>query len=319
MLQVSRRVVSTLTERPCYAKIPSRCLLALEGRDTSKFLQGLMTNHMPRLNTDGQILYTSFLTPQGRMITDSFLHRLGEDRYVLEVAEGMETGLQRHLKRYVLRSKVKMRVVTEEYDLWYANQALGMPDPRLPAFGYRALLPAGVDPGVVHLGGIEQVSSEDYTIRRILHGLPEGPEDIWPEVSLPLECNLDYMQGVDFQKGCYIGQELTIRTHHTGVVRKRLMPVQLFTGESPEQLTLDRTLSFPGVEAQTEIKTLAGASKRAVGKMGSHVYNIGLALIRLEHGSQFKKDRIPLIIKDQLIHVAPFLPTWWPLDPHASE
>ena len=118
------------------------------------------------------------------------------------------------------------------------------------------------------VGDFKELSSEEYTIRRILNGIPEGIEDMWPEQSLPLESNFDYMNGgkakipgeifclrnikknvyirfyinalnsnllfffltkiVDFRKGCYVGQELTIRTYHTGVVRKRILPVQLY-------------------------------------------------------------------------------------------
>jgi folate-binding protein YgfZ len=78
-----------------------------------------------------------------------------------------------------------------------------------------------------------QGTLEEYHVRRILNGVPEGIDDFIAGTSLPLECNLDYMNGVDFRKGCYVGQELTIRTYHKGITRKRIMPVQYFTPQDP--------------------------------------------------------------------------------------
>ena len=74
----------------------------------------------------------------------------------------------------------------------------------------------------------EEQTGTDYHLRRTLLGIPEGADDIQLGVSLPLESNLDYMSGVDFRKGCYLGQELTIRTYHKGVTRKRIVPVQFY-------------------------------------------------------------------------------------------
>ncbi|ORX62755.1 Aminomethyltransferase folate-binding domain-containing protein [Hesseltinella vesiculosa] len=330
-----------------YAKIPHRQLMVMEGPDTIKFLQGLVTNNMPNIAAGGDGLYTGCLTPQGRMLYDVFVYPInaGENfphpRFILDYGSSDAADLFKHLKRYLLRSKVKMRPATEEYDLYHIwskpapsssshfqvpvgglikkdNRLtdIGCLDPRVPGFGYRAVLPKDKDIKTVVPSDFTELPSSEYTIRRILHGVPEGVDDIWPEQSLPLECNLDYMNGVDFRKGCYVGQELTIRTYHTGVVRKRIVPVQIYKeGDSvPEQLQVDRssTMSFT---SQLDIKPVDGASKRSLGKTGGSVHNIGLALMRLEQVQKCVQDGVaPLRVADTNMLVRPFLPSWWPVE-----
>ncbi|KAG0170461.1 ccr4 associated factor [Apophysomyces sp. BC1034] len=319
-----------------YARIPDRRVLELEGPDTSKFLQGLITNHMPLISAGGDGFFTAFLTPQGRMLFDAFIYpvnvgvNFAHPKFVMDIPADATPSVLKHLKRYLLRSKVKVRDATDEYSLWNIWGHSSMPpatslelvkkdkrisdigshDPRLHGLGYRAVLRHDE-------GNFQELESSEYTIRRILHGIPESTGDLWPEQSLPLESNFDYMNGVDFRKGCYIGQELTIRTYHTGVVRKRIVPVQIYkTGEKvPTTQTVNREMKW-SFEPQMEIKLADGSSKRSIGKLCSGIHNVGLALMRLEHVQKCAagEDITFTVPGADGIHVRPFLPDWWTVE-----
>lgn len=177
-----------------------------------------------------------------------------------------------------------------------------------------------------------ELPSEHYTLRRVMTGIPEGSQDIFLGNSLPLESNFDYMQGVDFRKGCYLGQELTIRTYHRGVTRKRILPVQFYDLESEtvqNELVYNPMASLSLPPSQTEI--IDQGTNKSVGKVGSGIKNLGLALVRLEKvesglddadkettekGS--KTSPSPLMVrwnengKEQVLGVKPFIPHWWP-------
>ncbi|KAJ1884784.1 ccr4 associated factor, partial [Kickxella alabastrina] len=170
--------------------------------------------------------------------------------------------------------------------------------------GLRLLLPKFTAPTLP--ASFEERPASEYALRRILKGVPEGCDDFVPDVSVPLECNMDYMHGVHFSKGCYVGQELTIRTHHRGVVRKRIVPV--IFGDHPwgvdrgfdprclPQPHADIVRVAPAASADqgTEQGSAQGAEARPArarkvppGKTGSAIFNAGLALMRLEHVEQF--------------------------------
>lgn len=135
----------------------------------------------------------------------------------------------------------------------------------------------------------EEYHWEDYMIHRMLNGHAEGPVEIVSEHALPQESNLDFYGGIDFKKGCYLGQELTIRTHHTGVVRKRILPVQLYTDNEPIPEDQNRPLynplaSLPQPPHEANIAKCGGRGRsgRSTGKWLGGYGNVGLALCRLE-------------------------------------
>ncbi|KAF8933288.1 ccr4 associated factor [Dissophora ornata] len=340
----SRFLSTTASCAGSYIHLPTRGLLEIRGKDASKFLQGLITNHMPRIENGGSGFLTAFLSPKGRVMYDVFIHPTNaskddaESAFLIECDARALPELHKHIARFVLRSKVKMVGVTESFDVYSVlddrnsgdtsednatikdllanmNAAIGMRDNRADKLmGYRVIVPKGQLLSLPE--GYRQGTLEEYHVRRIINGIPEGVDDFIAGTSLPLECNLDYMNG---------GQELTIRTYHKGIIRKRVMPVQYYKpGEpEPEAIQFNKSTSHvipPQSElflTKNEESTQPAASSssarpvRASGKTGSNVGNIGLALVKLDDvagGSTFDvMDR-----EGATVRVKAFFPTWWP-------
>ena len=214
-----------------------------------------------------------------------------EPGLLIEVDADQVENLAKHLKRFKLRAKVGITVLDEgEWNVWSVwgkgnkqhldGNDVWCPDTRAPDMGYRIIRPYNAK-----LNGESEVTSEQYDLRRILMGVVEGQSEMIKESALPQESNVDYMGGIDFRKGCYVGQELTIRTHHTGVVRKRILPVLIYDGEEksrpPDQLIYapESNLVLPPRGANINRVDKKG---RSAGKWLGGVGNVGLALCRLE-------------------------------------
>ena len=230
-----------------------------------------------------------------------------------------------------------MRDVREEWRVWAAwrkdgdtsasseraEGVLATADPRLAALGDRILLPSSGDlpTKLQSYEGLEEAGLGQYVVRRYMHGVAEGQKEILRESALPMESNMDYLNGIDFRKGCYVGQELTIRTQHTGVIRKRILPVQFYDSPSPpEELAYNQEKQFD-VQQGTDIKAEGG--RRPAGKFLASVGNIGLALCRLENmtdvrvsaeGGTFKEGmEFSIAIGDgtgDKVKVKAFVPEW---------
>lgn len=276
-------------------------------------MQGIITNNVRPESTTG--FYAAFLTAQGKVLHDSFIYpTLGSNwhkqqaeggnaddpGYLVEVDADQADVLLKHLKRHKLRSKFKMRLVEEgelnvwslwkEGDRWTAHGqpqnvanedgTISLTDGRAPGMGQRLILPDATGQA---LEGVEEAPLSAYTIRRYLRGVAEGQKEMPRDDCLPMNCNIDLMGGIDFKKGCYVGQELTIRTHHTGVVRRRILPVSLFdkAGAEPEKLEYDSSISATAVEDGTDIRK-DDKRKRSTGKFLAGIGNIGLGMCRLE-------------------------------------
>jgi len=203
-----------------------------------------------------------------------------------------------HLRKHKLRSKfVLERIHRDRMGVFYAwpgersemGSRTGGADPR-PGMGSRWIEDFG-SPSK-ELEELEKqgskVADRDYKIHRMLNGIAEGQTEIVGMSALPQESNIDFFGGIDFYKGCYLGQELTIRTHHTGVVRKRILPCQIYDEDHvisedqtmPEFLE-DTKVSLPPPESNMS-KSSSKAKGRSTGKWLDGVGNIGLALCRLE-------------------------------------
>lgn len=182
-----------------------RKVFRLSGGDTREFLQNIVTNDVNRL--DGGLVWTALLTPQGKYLADFFLVPDGE-AVLLDVAAGLAPDLARRLAMYRLRADVTI----EETDIVPARgpgdaPEGAYPDPRHPALGWRAY------------DGRPDVAA-DWTAIRVAHCIPESGIELRPNETYPLEAGFERLNGVDFHKGCYVGQEVTARMKHKTELRK---------------------------------------------------------------------------------------------------
>ena len=232
-----------------------RSVVKLSGSDSANFLQGLVTNDVDKLS-DNKCMYAAMLNNKGRVMHDLIMYWQEDDNSILlECQTDSRDAFLKTLKLYKLKKKVDI-VAMEALSVWQVQILRSFtygsfenveelsekltpklfkhsiepllpksivtihPDPRLSWLGWRVISNSG--PPCPN----ELISPDDtYHTTRHFYGIPEGPDDLLPGKSLPLESNIDFMNGISFDKGCYLGQELTARSHFTGVQRKRLMPI----------------------------------------------------------------------------------------------
>jgi len=261
------------------ALLETRGVLALTGADTRPFLQGLISNDVTKV-TPTRAIWAALLTAQGKWLHDFFVTEV-DGAVLLEAERERLPDLAKRLRLYKLRSQIEIapRDDLAVAALWpdAALDALGLAhepgaaapraggvvhvDPRLAALGARAVVPR--DRLDAALAGFDRAPVADYDRLRLSLGVPDGSRDFVPEKSILLENGVDELNGVDWKKGCYVGQELTARTKYRGLIKKRLMPVGI-----------DGPLPAPG--------TLVMLGAREAGEMRSAADGIGLALLRLE-------------------------------------
>ena len=250
-INLARRGVasSSLGTAAC-AKLESRRVIRVAGGDSLKFLQGLVTNDVNTLSPQQPLLYTHLLNHKGRSLFDMFVyldHRsaTGEEEegniYLLDCREDVADTLLRLLQMYKLRSNTNIADVSGQCEVWglfpkevsegyptdefieNASKLDFLPDPRSTFLGFRRIFP-GSSTFNVDEDEFQKVDESYLDINRRYLGVLEGLE---LSNQIPLECNLDLLNGVSYTKGCYVGQELTARTHFQGLVRKRNVPVFL--------------------------------------------------------------------------------------------
>ncbi|WP_395459356.1 YgfZ/GcvT domain-containing protein [Azospirillum melinis] len=268
-----------------YAVLDHRSVVAVTGEDRKAFLQGLVSNDVLRVTPD-HAAYALFLTPQGKFLHDFNLVESGAESdaaLLLDPETDRRADLLRRLKMYKLRSKIALEDRTEQLRVVVAFgdgalEALGLPtepgaarafaggvaftDPRLPALGARLFLPAeGL--AALEAAGLAPREVVDYDRHRLSLGIPDGTLDLIPEKSIPLESRMDALNAISWDKGCYMGQELTARTKYRALIKKKLFPV---------------TVNGPAPDAGTPV-TLDG---KDVGEMRSGRDGAALALLRLE-------------------------------------
>jgi len=282
-----------------FVVLEDRGVLAICGPDRVAFLQGLISNDVTRVSNE-RAIYAALLTAQGKYLHDFML--VGRDEVIwLDGEAARLADLKRRLSLYRLRAKV---TIDDRPDLAVAavlgGASLGLPDepgaarlfdtgsafadPRLAALGTRVILPRDRIRPALRDSGAAETDFADYDRLRLSLGVPDGSRDLVLDKSILLESGFDELHGVDWQKGCYIGQELTARTKYRGLIKKRLFPVRI-DGPAPE----------PGA-----IVTQDG---HEAGEMRSSREGAGLALLRLE-----AIDKKPLVVGDTV--VTPVTPDW---------
>lgn len=270
-------------QNQAFVILEDRGVFRLSGPDTRSFLQGIVSNDVQRVSAE-RAIWAAFLTPQGKYLHDFFLAESGDGALLLDCEAERRTDLLRRMKIFKLRAKVELADTSEDWCLaalfgQKALAALGLPqepggaaafggglvfvDPRLAALGARAILPRARAEDSLQAAGFAKAERDAYDGLRIRLGLPDGSRDMEVDKAILLENGFDELGGVDWQKGCYMGQELTARTKYRALIKKRLLPVEI-DGPAPPPRT--RIL-------------LAG---KDVGELRSSVPGQGLALLRLE-------------------------------------
>ncbi len=209
-----------------FAELPSRALVAVTGPDWRAFLQGLLSNDVETLEPGG-LRFAALLTPQGRLLFDLFVIG-GEDGCRLDVAAERRQALVDRLLIYRLRAKVEITPATESIcALWGAAEAPAgwMPDPRLAELGFRGVAKSPPP-------GAALVDEDAYHSFRLGVGAPDPARDAAPDKTYPIEADMDLLNGIDFKKGCFVGQETTSRMKRRGGIRSRMLPIE-FEGPAP--------------------------------------------------------------------------------------
>ena len=210
------------------AHLPHRGVVSVAGADRVAFLNGLVSNDVARV-APGHAVWAALLTAQGKYVCDFFI-LAQDDRLLLDAPRGAVPDLLTRLKRFRLRSAVELEDVSEQFQVYAAWGGLPppvrvtAPDPRLPEAGFRCLSEQILE---------TNASPENYAAHRLGLGLPDGPPDMEPDRTLLLEAGFDELGGVAWDKGCYMGQELTARTKYRGLIKRRLIPVILSEAAPP--------------------------------------------------------------------------------------
>ena len=263
-----------MDQTPTFAPLPSRALIAVGGPDWRGFLQGLITQDVETLQP-GEARFGALLTPQGRLLYDLFVVGRDEGCWLDLLAEYRAAVLQR-LTMYRLRAKVELAADETPVSALFGTQAdpgpLWTHDPRLPALGWRGY-------GASAPAGAKLADEAAYDAHRLALGVP-GPADWGCDKTYPIEANFDLLNGIDFKKGCFVGQETTSRMKRRGQVKSRMLPIA-FDGPAPA----------PGAEV------LAGELRCGVVTSGGE--DRAIALLRLDRaqGQDLTVDARPVSVE----------------------
>jgi folate-binding protein YgfZ len=266
------------------AFLSDRGVVKVSGSDARDFLNGLLTTDVTLLRP-GLGRFGALLTPQGKIITDFLITEAPSGHgggFLIDCPRALAQALADKLGFYRLRAKVEIENLSDSLGAlaaWDGDPALkpdlAFADPRNVALGWRILVPGELAQKAADLIGAEMVDSSAYDAHRIASGVPRGGLDFIYGDAFPHETNMDRLHGIDFDKGCYVGQEVVSRMQHRGTARTRTVRIVL-DGPAPE----------PGAAI------LAG--DKPVGTMGSTAGHQGLALIRIDRAADALEAGTPL-------------------------
>jgi folate-binding protein YgfZ len=276
------------------AFLPDRGVVKVSGHDARDFLNGLLTTDVALLRP-GLGRFGALLTPQGKITTDFLITEAPPGHgggFLVDCPRALAQGLADKLGFYRLRAKVVIENLSDSLGVlavWDGDPALkpdlAFADPRNAALGWRILVPRELAKKAADLIGAEMVDSTAYDAHRVASGVPRGGVDFMYGDAFPHETNMDRLHGVDFDKGCYVGQEVVSRMQHRGTARTRTVRI-ILDGPAPE----------PGAVV------LAG--DKPVGTMGSAAGHHGLALIRIDRAADALASGTPLTSGGLAIRIA---------------
>lgn len=282
-----------------FCELTDRTLLNINGPDAISFLHGLVTCDVENLKT-GEITFGALLSPQGKILFDFFVIK-SVDGYMLDIDKSMCDDFLHKLKFYKLRADIEISKAADktkvfavfgdapENMLKIVMDGICVPDPRLDKLGLRAYINRiPVDYLVVE--------PDEYVALRNVHGMPSGGTDFIFGDAFPHEALMDQFGGVDFKKGCYIGQEVVSRMQHRGTARKRFISV-----------TSDVNMPDIGTEIVVNGKT--------VGKIASKFGKNAIALIRLDQAGAAVKNNETILAGSTAVklHLQEWVNFDWPL------
>jgi folate-binding protein YgfZ len=254
------------------ALLPDRGVVKVAGDDARRFLNGLVTNDVTKVSP-GHPRFAALLTPQGKIIADFIITEApAEDGggFFLDVPKALAGTLVEKLNFYKLRAKVICEDLSEVLGVmavWAgkgdSEYGLSYPDPRLPALGLRVMLPPHLAGDAAADLGATLGTAESYEAHRIALAVPRGGLDFIYADTFPHEADMDQLNGVDFEKGCYVGQEVVSRVEHRASARSRVVPI-----------AYDEFAPSGGLPIT--------AGDKQVGTLGSTAKGRGLALVRLD-------------------------------------
>ncbi|CAF1051511.1 unnamed protein product [Brachionus calyciflorus] len=279
-----------------------RTLINIKGEDAAKFLQNLTTNNIYTLNNEKPSQFAFILNNRGRIMYDTLIHLHPNDHqkhYLMELDSKYVEQALKYFKLFKIKKKVDLSleqnlklysIFGDDKDVGFESALLNVKDPRYDGLGYRLITQQNIES-----------NSDLRNYRKILYqnGVTENVEDYTQGSSIPLEYNIEFLNGVSFDKGCYLGQELVAKTHYTGVVRKRIMPFKLKQKIDESKFSKDNLI-------------LNKQTGQTVGKLKNLIDEFGIGMLRL---ANVDKNGIVLVDNDKNEHeIDVVIPKYWPLD-----